>query len=40
MFLENLNIEYRYGNHIEKRDGAVNFSIVGRNCNQEQRRTL
>ena len=27
----------RYGNHIEKRIGMVNFSIVGRNCTQEQR---
>ena len=27
----------RAGNHIEKRFGTVNFSIVGRNCTQEQR---
>jgi len=28
---------HRYGNHIEDRGSMVNFSIVGRNCNQEQR---
>ena len=28
---------YRYGNHIEDRGSIVNFSIVGRNCTQEQR---
>ena len=28
---------YRYGNHIEDRGSMVNFSIVGRNCTQEQR---
>ena len=27
----------RTGNHIEERPGMVNFSIVGRNANQEQR---
>lgn len=27
----------RTGNHIEERTGVVNFSIVGRNANQEQR---
>ena len=27
----------RYGNHIEDRGSMVNFSIVGRNCNQLQR---
>ena len=27
----------RYGNHIEDRGSMVNFSIVGRDCNQEQR---
>ena len=27
----------RTGNHIEKRTGAVNFSIVGRNANREER---
>ena len=28
---------YRYGNHIEDRGSMVNFSIVGRDCTQEQR---
>jgi len=28
---------HRYGNHIEDRGSMVNFSIVGRNCNQQQR---
>ena len=27
----------QYGNHIEDRETMVNFSIVGRNCTQEQR---
>ena len=27
----------RYGNHIEDRGSMVNFSVVGRNCTQEQR---
>ena len=27
----------QYGNHIEDRGSMVNFSIVGRNCTQEQR---
>lgn len=42
--LEHLNIElkssgfqFRSGNHIEKRIGAVNFSIVGRNARQNER---
>jgi phosphomannomutase len=25
------------GNHIERRNGLVNFSVVGRNCNSQQR---
>ena len=29
--------KYRTGNHIENRTGMVNFSIVGRNANTEQR---
>jgi phosphomannomutase len=38
----NLELDYspyknRYGNHIEDRGSMVNFSIVGRDCNQEQR---
>jgi phosphomannomutase len=27
----------RYGNHIEDRGSMLNFSVVGRDCNQEQR---
>ena len=37
IFLEKSKYPHRYGNHIEKRDGAVNFSTIGRNCTQEQR---
>ena len=29
--------KHRCGNHIEDRDSMVNFSVVGRNCTQEQR---
>ena len=29
--------KHRYGNHIEDRGSMVNFSIVGRDCTQEQR---
>ena len=29
---------FRTGNHIEERTGTINFSIVGRNCNLQQRR--
>ena len=35
--LSNSRYPYRYGNHIEDRGSMVNFSIVGRNCTQEQR---
>lgn len=35
--LERSEYPHRYGNHIEKRIGMVNFSVVGRNCTQEQR---
>jgi phosphomannomutase len=35
--LSNSIYPHRYGNHIEDRGSMVNFSIVGRNCNQEQR---
>jgi phosphomannomutase len=35
--LSNSSYPHRYGNHIEDRGSMVNFSIVGRNCNQEQR---
>tara|TARA_R110002012_G_scaffold140115_1_gene297589 strand:- start:2481 stop:3182 length:702 start_codon:yes stop_codon:yes gene_type:complete len=37
IFLEKSKYPHRYGNHIEKRNGAVNFSTIGRNCTQEQR---
>lgn len=36
-FLEDSKYEYRYGKHIEQRTGMVNFSTVGRKCNQHQR---
>ena len=36
-FLEQSKYPHRYGNHIETRPGMVNFSIVGRQCTQEQR---
>ena len=29
---------YKFGNHIEKRIGMINFSVVGRNANSEQRK--
>ena len=35
--LSNSQYPHRYGNHIEDRGSMVNFSIVGRNCTQEQR---
>ena len=35
--LSNSVYSHRYGNHIEDRGSMVNFSIVGRNCTQEQR---
>ena len=35
--LKRSNYPDRYGNHVEKRIGMVNFSVVGRNCTQEQR---
>ena len=28
---------HRYGNHIEDRGSMINFSVVGRDCTQEQR---
>ena len=41
MFLENKLSESKFynktGRHIEERPGMVNFSIVGRNCNLEDR---
>ena len=35
--LSNSSYPHRYGNHIEDRETMINFSIVGRNCTQEQR---
>lgn len=35
--LSNSIYPHRYGNHIEDRGSMVNFSIVGRDCTQEQR---
>ena len=35
--LSNSIYPHRYGNHIEDRGSMVNFSIVGRDCSQEQR---
>ena len=35
--LDQSSFKMRTGNHIEKRPGMVNFSIVGRNANFEQR---
>ena len=37
MLLNKSPYPVRAGNHIEKRQGLVNFSIVGRDCTQEQR---
>ena len=36
-FLKNSNFTLKTGNHIEFRTGMVNFSIVGRNADYEQR---
>ena len=36
-FLKQSKYPHRYGNHIETRPGMVNFSVVGRQCTQEQR---
>jgi phosphomannomutase len=38
VFLQNTAFPYKTGNHIEPRTGMVNFSIVGRNATQEQRK--
>jgi len=35
--MSNSQYPHRYGNHIEDRGSMVNFSIVGRDCTQEQR---
>ena len=36
--LKQANYKEKTGNHIEKRIGMVNFSVVGRNANLEQRK--
>lgn len=36
--LEKSSYPDRWGNHLEERVGAVNFSVIGRNCSQEQRK--
>ena len=36
--LETSTYPKRCGNHIEKRNGMLNFSIVGRNCNLKERK--
>ena len=35
--LSNSSYPHRYGNHVEYRGSMINFSIVGRKCNQKQR---
>jgi phosphomannomutase len=35
--IESSKYYHRAGNHIENRDSMLNFSVVGRNCTQEQR---
>ena len=37
IFLDRSEYPHRYGNHIEERPGALNFSVVGRDCTQKQR---
>lgn len=34
------NFDIRTGNHIEERPGMVNYSVVGRNANNEQRQAF
>ena len=36
-FLDISDWKKKFGNHIEQRMGLVNFSIIGRNCPQEER---
>jgi len=38
IMLDNSKYPHRYGNHVENRGSMVNFSIVGRDCNLEQRK--
>jgi phosphomannomutase len=35
--LQNSKWNIKFGNHFEQRVGLVNFSIIGRNCNQKNR---
>tara|TARA_Y100000592_G_scaffold562_1_gene915 strand:- start:27 stop:767 length:741 start_codon:yes stop_codon:yes gene_type:complete len=35
--LEDTNYSVKTGNHIENRGSMINFSVIGRNCNYEQR---
>lgn len=37
--LKESTFDIRTGSHIEHRPGCINFSIIGRNANQEQRET-
>ena len=37
VFLINSQYPHRHGNHIEDRGSMVNFSVIGRDCTQEQR---
>lgn len=37
LFLESSDYPVKTSSHIEKRTGMVNFSVVGRDCTQEQR---
>ena len=37
-WLQSSPFKIRTGNHIEKRMGTINFSVVGRNCTLEQRK--
>ena len=38
VFLQNTTFPYKTGNHIEPRTGMVNFSVIGRNATQKQRK--
>ena len=36
--LSSSTFDFRTGNHFEDRPGALNFSIIGRNCNMDERK--
>ena len=38
LFLESSDYPAKVGKHIEERTGMINFSVVGRECTQEQRK--